>query len=134
MSVAAPSLEALLAAEPSRARAMAEAALNDCLAIGNRLCAIDSALVLSAALRAEVGLAAAARIDDVLATADRLIGETGACNLTAFVLVERAALSELRGDAREQEVCLRRAHEAFRRMGATGRVRQTAAALGKLAS
>jgi class 3 adenylate cyclase len=124
----------LEAGEPGRARAMAEAVLDDCLAIGNRLCAIDSALVLSAALRAEMGLAAAARIDDALATADRLIAETGACNMTPFVLVERAALSALRGDARQEKAHLRRAHEAFSRMGATGRARETAAALAKLAS
>jgi class 3 adenylate cyclase len=43
--------------------------------------------------------AAAPRIDDALATADRLIAETGARNLTSFVLVERAALAALRGDA-----------------------------------
>jgi len=91
-------------------------------------------VVLSAALRAETGLAAAARIDEVLATADRLIAETGARNLSAFVLVERAALAELRGDARQQEAHLRRAHEAFVQMGATGRARETAAALEKLAS
>jgi class 3 adenylate cyclase len=124
----------LEAGEPARARAIAEAALDDCLAIGARLCAIDSALVLSAAVRAETGLAAAARIDDVLATADRLIAESGARNMTAFILVERAAVAALRGDARQQAEHLRCAHEAFTRMGATGRARQTVAALGKLAS
>ncbi|MBI1816960.1 MAG: hypothetical protein HYR72_18430 [Deltaproteobacteria bacterium] len=82
--------------------------------------------MLSAALRAEMGLAAAARIDDVLATADRLIAETGACNMTAFVLAERAALAELRGGTQQRETYLRGALEAFTRMGATGRVARLA--------
>ena len=107
---------------------IAEDTLTSCLEIGARPVAIE------AALRVDTGVPAAARIDEVLATADRLIAETGACNLTPFVLVERAALSALRGDARQQEAHLRRAHEAFTRMGATGRARQTAAALGKLTS
>ncbi|HXQ21536.1 MAG TPA: hypothetical protein VN812_07675 [Candidatus Acidoferrales bacterium] len=110
----------LEAGEPARARAMAETARDDCLEIGARVCAIDSALVLSAALRGEMGLGAAARIDDVLPTADRLIAETGACNMTAFVLVERAALSELRGEAQQRKAYLRDALEGFSRMGATG--------------
>jgi len=124
----------LAAGDPTRARAIAEDTLTNCLEIGARLFAIEAAVALSAALRAETGIAAAPRIDEVLATADRLIAETGARNLTPFVLMERAALSEFRGDAREQEAHLRRAHEAFTQMGATGRAHQTAAALGKLAS
>ena len=110
----------LEAGEPARARAMAAAALNDSLQLGARLGAIDSALVLSAALRAEIGLGAAPRIEEVLATADRLIAETGACNMTAFVLVERAALSELRGEVPQRQVYLRGALDAFKQMGATG--------------
>lgn len=71
-------------------------------------------------VRGLIESAAAPRIEEVLATADRLIAETGACNLTPFVLVERAALAELRGDARAQEAHLRHAHDAFTQMGATG--------------
>ncbi len=123
----------LAAGDPARARAIAEDTLTNCLDVGARLVAIDAAVVLAAALRAESGVSAAARIDEVLATADRLIAETGACNLTPFVLVERAALAELRSDTRQQEEHLRRAHEAFMQMGATGRARLTAAALAKLA-
>jgi class 3 adenylate cyclase/tetratricopeptide (TPR) repeat protein len=119
----------LAAGDPGRARTIAEDALSRCLQIGARLCAIEAAVVLAAALRAEMGVAAAPRIDEPLATADRLIAETGARNLTPFVLVERAAWSGLRGDTREQAAHLRRAHEAFTQMGATGRARETAAAL-----
>ena len=68
----------LEAGEPAPARVIAEAALDASLELGARLSAIDSALVLSAALRAETGLGAASRIEAVLATADRLIAETGA--------------------------------------------------------
>ena len=46
--------------------------------------------------------------------------------MTAFVLAERAALSALRGDTRQQEEHLRRAHEAFTRMGATGQAARLA--------
>jgi hypothetical protein len=86
------------------------------------------------ALRTQSGAEAGPRIGEVLATADRLIAETGARNLTPFVLVERAALAELRGDARLQEECLRKAHEGFARMSATGRARAAAVALDRLAT
>jgi len=105
---------------------MAEAALDSSLKLGARLCAIDSALVLSAALRAEAGLEAAPRIEAVLATADHLIAETGARNMAAFVLVERAALSELRGETQQRETYLRRAHGAFTQMGAGGQAARVA--------
>jgi hypothetical protein len=119
----------LAAGDTARARAIAEETLAHCLEIGSRPVAIEAAVTLSAALRAETGLAAAPRIDQVLAIADRLIAETGARNLTPFVLVERAALAALRGDAAQETTHLRRAHEEFERMGATGRARETDAAL-----
>jgi hypothetical protein len=68
-----------------------------------------------------------------LATADRLIAETGACNWTPSVLVERAALAELQGKVRRQQECLCRANDEFTRTGATGRARATAAALDRVA-
>ena len=77
-----------------------------------------AAVRVNAALRADAGANAAARIDDGLATADRLIVETGARNLAAFVLVERAALSGLRGEAQQRADHLRRAHTALTQMGA----------------
>jgi len=122
----------LAAGDPVRARALAEGALGTCLDTGARLFGIEAALALSAALRAEPGGAAARRIDDVLATADRLIAETGARNLTAFVCVERAALAALQGDVRQEAAHRRGAHDAFTRTGATGRARETAAALAKV--
>lgn len=124
----------LAAGDPARARAIAEDSLRHCLAIGFRLVAIEGAVTLSAALRVEAGLPAAPYLAELLATADRLIAETGACNLTAFVMIERAALAELRGMIDEQGAHLRRAHAAFTEMGATGRARTVGAALDRLAT
>lgn len=90
-------------------------------------------MTLSTALRGANGVAAAHRIEELLATADRLITETGACNLTPFVLVERAALSALLSDVGQQQADLRRAHEAFTQMGATGRAHETTAELDRVA-
>jgi hypothetical protein len=124
----------LAAGDPARARVIAEEALTDCLEIGARLVAIEAAVTLSAALRAEAGLAAAGRVEELLATADRLIVETGARNLAAFVLVERAALAELRGAIGEQRAHLARARAAFAQMGATGRAREVGSALERIAT
>jgi class 3 adenylate cyclase/tetratricopeptide (TPR) repeat protein len=124
----------LAAGDPTRAQAIAEETLSNCLDIGARPVAIEAAVTQSAALRAATGLAAAPRIDEVLATADRLVAETGARNLTAFVLVERAALAALRGDVEQETTFLWRAREEFTRMGATGRARETAAALARAAA
>jgi tetratricopeptide (TPR) repeat protein len=124
----------LAAGDPARARAIAEETLTCCLEIGARVVAIEAAVTLSAALRAEIGPSAGQRIEEILATADRLIAETGACNLTAFVLVERASLAELRGMVDEQGVHLRRAHAALMKMGAGGRARAVGTVLDRLAT
>jgi hypothetical protein len=79
----------LAAGNPKSSRAVAEESLTHCLQIGIRVGAIEAAVALSAALRSDAGVAAAPRIDEVLATAERLIAETGAVNLTPFVLLAR---------------------------------------------
>jgi hypothetical protein len=84
--------------EVVRARQLATKAFADCVDAGARVAGIVAAATLAAALRAEAGLAAAARIEEVSATADRLIADTGARNLSSRVSMERAALAELRGD------------------------------------
>jgi class 3 adenylate cyclase/tetratricopeptide (TPR) repeat protein len=124
----------LATGDPARARAIAEETLTYCLDIGARVVAIEAAVTVSAALRAEIGRTAAPRIDELLATADRLIAETGACNLAGFVLVERAALAELRGTLDEQVAHLRRAHAAFTNMGAEARARVVSAVLDRVAA
>jgi hypothetical protein len=120
----------LAAGDPVRSRALAETILADCLEIGARVNAIEAAVALSAALRAHAGAAAAPRMDEVLATAERLIAETGARNLTPFVLMERAGLAELREEMQQREAYLRGALEGFTRMGATGRAAQLERELG----
>jgi len=115
---------ALADGNAKRARGIAEEALVSCLEIGARLGAIEAAVALSTARRAIVGVGGAERIEEVFAMAERLIAETGARNLTPFVLVERAELAELRGETQQRESHLRRALEAFTQMGATGRAMQ----------
>jgi hypothetical protein len=121
---------ALASGNPERARRLAEEMLISCLENGARLGAIEAAVALSAALRAIAGATEADRIEEVLATADRLIAESGACNLTPFVLLERAGLAELHRVAQQRETYLREAHEAFTRMGASRRAAQVATMLG----
>jgi len=124
----------LAAGDPARAHAIAEETVTTCLEMGARVVAIEAAVTLSAALRAEIGVSAGQRIEEVLATADRLIAETGACNLTPFVLVERASLAELREMLDEQGSHLHRAHAAFTKMGASGRARAVWTVLDRLAT
>ena len=119
----------LAAGDLARAQSEAESAFRQCLALDARLLGIDAALVVAACRRARQGMDAAAEIAEVLATADRLIVETGARNMTAFVLVERAALAALRGDARQEAEHLHAAYAEFVRMGATGRAREAMARL-----
>ena len=62
----------------------------------------------------------------MLATADRLIAETGARNLAPLVLLERAALLTRAADASLRRDLLQQAQHAFTRMGARGHVREIA--------
>jgi predicted ATPase/class 3 adenylate cyclase len=113
----------------AQARADAEQLLARTLELGARLPAVEAALTLAAALRAGADAAETSRIDELLATADRLIEETGARNLAPLVLVERAARLTRAGDATQRRALLERARDEFTRMGATGHVREIALAL-----
>jgi len=115
---------ALARGEPERARILAEQALTACLEMGAHLGAIEAAVALSAVLRALAGSTEIERARDALATAERLIAETGARNLTAFVLVERAGLAELDGAPQEREAHLRHACELLTNFGAARRAAQ----------
>ena len=108
------------------ARAGAEALVAALLDRGIRTEAAEMALTLAAALRAEGGPGATQRIEEVLGVADRLIAETGACNLAPFVLLERAASLTRDEDALVRRELLERALAEFTRMEATGRVREVA--------
>jgi class 3 adenylate cyclase len=111
------------------ARASAEAALARQLDRGIRAEAAAMALRLSTALRLEAGPDAAERIEAVLATADRLITETGARNLVPALQIERALLLTRPEDGPARRALLDAAQAGFLEMGATGRAREVARAL-----
>jgi hypothetical protein len=108
------------------ARVDAEQVFDRSLEVGARIEAAEAALALSAAIRAQGDASEIARIEDVLATADRLIAETGARNLAPLVLLERAALLTRIEDASPRRDLFQQALDAFTRMGAGGRVREIA--------
>jgi class 3 adenylate cyclase len=108
----------------ARARRGAEETFAHLLELGARIEAVEAALTLSAAIRAQGDATAISRIEAILATADRLIAETGAHNLAPFVLLERAALLTRADDASLRRDLLQQAHDDFVRMGATGRARE----------
>jgi hypothetical protein len=110
----------------ARARRGAEQTFAHLLELGARIEAVEAALTLSAAIRAQGDASEIARIEDVLATADRLIAETGARNLAPLVLLERAALLTRIEDASLRRDLFQQALDAFTRMGAGGRVREIA--------
>jgi hypothetical protein len=78
----------------------------------------------------EGGRDAAVRIDEALATAERLIAETGARNLAPLVLLERAALPTRPEDAARRRDLLERARDAFAEMGAPVRAQEVETLLG----
>ncbi len=110
--------------EIARARAAAELAFARSLDAGARLLAVEAALALSSIIRAQGDTSEVARIEAILATADRLIAETGARNLAPLLLLERVALLARPEDASLRRALLQHAHDDFVRMGATGHVRE----------
>ncbi len=119
----------LASGESAQARVDAEQAFTRALELGARIDAIEAGLALSAVIRAQGDAAETSRIESILATADRLIAETGARNLAPFVLLERAALLTRAEDAVLRRALLERAHVDFTRMGANGRIREVSAML-----
>ena len=115
--------------EVEAACADAEHVFAHALEVGARIEAVEAAITLSAVLGARGDPAEANRIAEVLAIADRLIGETGARNLAPFVLLERAALRTQSNGAAQRRALLERARDAFLEMGATGRARAVEAQL-----
>jgi hypothetical protein len=110
--------------ELALARLAAEQVFSRSLELGTRIEAVEAALTLATILRAQADPAEASRIETLLATADRLIAETGARNLTPFVHLERAALLTRAEDAGLRRALLERAQADFTRMGANGRARE----------
>jgi class 3 adenylate cyclase len=116
--------------EAADARAGAEGVLARLLERGIRAVAAQTAILLATALRIEAGPDAARRIDAALATADRLIAETGARNLAPLVLLERAALPTRPEAAARRRDLLERARDAFVEMGAPVRAQEVETLLG----
>jgi class 3 adenylate cyclase len=116
----------LLRGEWERALNETEPLLARALEVGARIHAIEAVLILAEAIRAEGSPAGISRIEDLLATADRLIAETGARNLRPPVLLARAALLTRAEDAPARRTLLERAQADFMRMGAVARAGEVA--------
>ena len=122
---------ALLAAgKPDEARLIAEDTYTHSQKIGARIDAIHAVLALTPILRIDADEATLARIDELLTTADKLIAATGARNLAPFVLLERAAVCQLRGETQQRLTHLRGAHAGFVLMGAAKPAAEIAPELG----
>ena len=96
------------------------------LEVGARIEAAESAIAVSEILRVQADPAGLARIEELLATAERLIAETGARNLTPLLLLERVARLTRDEDAPRRRELLERALAEFTRMEATGHMREVA--------
>ena len=118
--------------EVESARADAEQVLARSIEVGTRILAVEAAITLSGILRAQGDPAGLARIGDLLATAERLIAETGAHNLTPLACLERAALLTRDEEAPARRELLECALAEFTRMEATGHMREVAQMLESL--
>ena len=115
-----------------RARKTAEEALRIARERGSRHHELNAHIALVRALLASEGAAAATAIEASLATALELVRETGGKTLEPQVLVERAHLARLRGDAAACERDLREAQRLFRNIGAGAYAGQVGAQLESL--
>ncbi len=84
----------------------------------------EGGIVLARIVRADGGAAEGDRITALLDEVDAIVATTGARLFTPFVLVERAELAGLEGDAARRRRQLREASDLFAAMGATGQVRR----------
>jgi len=113
--------EAVLAGgDVARARQVADEAL----AVADRTGAVPDGIfarrTLARVLLAQEGATAARAIEETLNDAERLIEQTGALSFRPLVLLERAALARLTGDAAARQRAMREAHRSFTEIGATG--------------
>ncbi|HXQ24177.1 MAG TPA: adenylate/guanylate cyclase domain-containing protein [Candidatus Acidoferrales bacterium] len=117
------------AGDLTRARALAE----ESVVLGRRI-GVPTDLVFAQralvhVLFVEEGAAAAIAVRAALDEAERLIAETGATSLAPLVLLDRAELARLEGDAGARERTLRKAQQLFADLGAPLRVQQIDALL-----
>jgi hypothetical protein len=80
---------------------------------------------------ASEGAAARPAIEESLARALGLVGETGAQGLEPQIIEARAELARLLGDDATRERHLREAHRLYTEMGATGHAERLARELGE---
>ena len=129
--VAALAEACLGAGDLVRARALAEESVALGRRIGAPLYFLPALRALAHVLLVEADAAAAPAIRDALSEADRLIDETGATSLAPLVLLDRAELARLEGDAGARQRLLEEAKALFAGLGAPMRVRQIDALLAE---
>jgi hypothetical protein len=117
------------AGDLARARPLAEESIALGRRIGARTDLIQAERTLVHVLLAQEGASGAAAVRAALAEAERLIGETGATSLAPLVLLDRAELARLEGDASTREGALHAARKLFGELDAPRRVQQIDALL-----
>jgi tetratricopeptide (TPR) repeat protein len=127
--VAALAEACLGAGDLVRARALAEESVALGRRIGAPLYFFPALRALAHVLLGQAGAAAAPAIRAALDEAERLIAETGATSLAPLVLLDRAELARLEGDAGARDRTLRKAQQLFADLGAPLRVQQINALL-----
>jgi tetratricopeptide (TPR) repeat protein len=117
------------AGDMARARALAEDAVGLGQRIGVPMDIVYAQRMLARVLLAQEGAAAATAVRAALSETERLIEEIGATSLAPLILLERAELARLEGDAGLRERTLREAQRRFAELGAPVRVREIEALL-----
>jgi tetratricopeptide (TPR) repeat protein len=120
----------LVAGDVARARARADEALAVADRIGAVLDGIFARRTLARVLLAQADATATGAIEEALDGAERLIEQTGAVSFRPLVLLERAALARLAGDAAARERALQEAHRVRTAIGASGHAERLAPELG----
>lgn len=114
--------------DPARERAREAVALAD--EQGHVFAQTFTRLAQARVLRETAGVSAGPEIDAALRIAEARAEETGAVTFAPLLLVERAELARLGGDAAGHEALLRAALAQFVRIGATGHAERLSATLG----
>jgi adenylate cyclase len=119
------------AGQVERARKTAEEAIRVARRGGARHYELEAQLHLARVLMASEGAAARPAIEESLARALGLVGETGAKGIEPQIIEARAELANLLGDEPSRERELREAHRLYTEMGATGHAERVARELAK---
>jgi adenylate cyclase len=120
----------LVAGDLARAHELVDEALTVSGRIGAVMDEIFARRALARVLLAREGAKAARAIAEALDGAERLIEQAGALSYRPLVLLERAELARLVGDAAARRRVLAEAHRVFTEIGATGHAERLVPALG----